>query len=153
MDDVVPISTLYARLGVSTKTTTIITYHQVIDNLDKVKLFHGNYCENQCSFICLPGQTIAGQGGVDITNPRIPFELRSDMNLTLTTCYPWHLVQIFSTIGAATITPLQLSLVLDGFGVQYECQSDITYLLYALKTIYKISEYWKGNIYCRLSLK
>ena len=38
------------------------------------------------------------------------------------------------------LCPLQYSLVVDYFGVQYESQADITHLLYALKTIYKISE-------------
>ena len=49
----------------------------------------------------------------------------------------------------ATITPglwqhqictLEFSLVVDEFGVKYEWQSDITHLLYSLKTIFKISE-------------
>ena len=34
--------------------------------------------------------------------------------------------------------PLQFSLVVDDFGIKYERQEDITHLLYALKTIYKI---------------
>ena len=36
--------------------------------------------------------------------------------------------------------PLQLSLVVDDFGIKYDRQEDITHLLDALKTIYKISE-------------
>ena len=35
--------------------------------------------------------------------------------------------------------PLQSSLVVDDFGVKYYRQADITHLLYAPKTIYKIS--------------
>ena len=35
---------------------------------------------------------------------------------------------------------LQVSLVVDDFGIKYERQEDITHLLDALKTIYKISE-------------
>ena len=35
-------------------------------------------------------------------------------------------------------SPLQFSLVVDDFGIKYERQEDITHLLYALKTIYKI---------------
>ena len=41
--------------------------------------------------------------------------------------------------------PLQFSLVVDEFGIKYERQEDITHLLNALKTIYKIYEDWDGN--------
>ena len=34
--------------------------------------------------------------------------------------------------------PLQFSLVVDDFGIKYERQEDITHLLNALKTIYKV---------------
>ena len=36
--------------------------------------------------------------------------------------------------------PLQFSLLVDDFGIKYERQEDIKNLLYALKTIYNISE-------------
>ena len=49
--------------------------------------------------------------------------------------------------------PLQFSLVVDDFGIKYECQEDITHLLDALKKIYKISEDWDGNVYCGLNLE
>ena len=49
--------------------------------------------------------------------------------------------------------PLQFSLLVDDFGVKYECQADITYLLDSLKTIYKISEYWYGKLFCGLRLE
>ena len=42
--------------------------------------------------------------------------------------------------------PLQFSLVLDDFGIKYERQEDITHILDALKTIYKISEDWYGKL-------
>ena len=48
--------------------------------------------------------------------------------------------------------PIQFSLVVDDFGIKYERQEDITYLLNELKTIYKISEDWDGNLYCGLNL-
>ena len=48
--------------------------------------------------------------------------------------------------------PLQFSLVVDEFGVNYERQSDITHILDALRNIYKISEEWNGKLYCVLSL-
>ena len=43
--------------------------------------------------------------------------------------------------------PLQLSLVVEYFGIKYERQEDITHILDALKTIYKISEDWDGKLY------
>ena len=49
--------------------------------------------------------------------------------------------------------PLQFSLVVDDFGIKYERQEDITHLLDALKTIYKISEDWDGKSYCGLNLE
>ena len=42
--------------------------------------------------------------------------------------------------GGTKQPPLQFSLVVDDFGVKYEHQYDITHLLDALKTIYKISD-------------
>ena len=48
--------------------------------------------------------------------------------------------------------PLQFSLVVDYFGIKYELQDDITHILNALKTIYKISEDWYGKLYCGLNL-
>ena len=48
--------------------------------------------------------------------------------------------------------PLQFSLVMDDFETKYERQEDITHLLYALKTIYKIYEDWYGKLYCGLNL-
>ena len=51
------------------------------------------------------------------------------------------------------ISPLQLLLVVDDFGIKYDRQEDITYLLNALKTIYKISEDWDGKLYCGRNLE
>ena len=48
---------------------------------------------------------------------------------------------------------LQFSLVVHDFGIKYERQEDITHLLDALKTIYKISEDWDGKLYCGLNLE
>ena len=49
--------------------------------------------------------------------------------------------------------PLQLSLVVDDFGIKYERQMDITHLLDTLKTIYKISEDRDRKLYCGLNLE
>ena len=49
--------------------------------------------------------------------------------------------------------PLQFSLVVDDFGIKYERQEDITHLLDALKTIYKISDDWDKKLYCGLNLE
>ena len=49
--------------------------------------------------------------------------------------------------------PLQFSLVVGDFGIKYERQEDITHLLDALKTIYKIFEDWDVKLYCGLNLE
>ena len=49
--------------------------------------------------------------------------------------------------------PLQFSLVVDDFGIKYERQEDITHLLDALQTIYKIYEDWDRKLYYGLNLK
>ena len=49
--------------------------------------------------------------------------------------------------------PLQVSLVVDDFGVKYERQEDNTHILVALKTIQKIYEDWDGKLYCDLNLE
>ena len=49
-------------------------------------------------------------------------------------------------------SPPSILLVVDDFGIKYEHQEEITHLLDALKTIYKISEDWDENIYCGLNL-
>ena len=47
---------------------------------------------------------------------------------------------------------IQFSLVVDNFGIKYERQENITHLIDALMTIYKISEDWNGKLYCGLNL-
>ena len=47
---------------------------------------------------------------------------------------------------------LKFSLVVDDFGIKYDHQEDITHLLDALKTIYKIYEEWDEKLYCGLNL-
>ena len=49
--------------------------------------------------------------------------------------------------------PLQLSLVVDNFGVKYELQEGITHLPDALKTIQNIYEDWDENLYYGINLK
>ena len=49
--------------------------------------------------------------------------------------------------------PIKFSLVVYEFGIKYERQEDITHILDALKTIYKISEDWYGKLYCGLNLE
>ena len=48
--------------------------------------------------------------------------------------------------------PPHFSVVVDDFGIKYELQEDITYLLNALKSIYNISEDWYGKLYYILNL-
>ena len=42
---------------------------------------------------------------------------------------------------------------MDDYGINYERQEDITHLFDTLKTIYKISEDWDGNLYCGINLE
>ena len=42
--------------------------------------------------------------------------------------------------------PLEFSLVVHDFGIKYKRQENMTHLLDALKTIYKISEEWDGEL-------
>ena len=42
---------------------------------------------------------------------------------------------------------------MDDFGIKYKRQEDITHLLNALNTIYKISEDWDGKLYCGVNLE
>ena len=49
--------------------------------------------------------------------------------------------------------PLQFSLIVDDFGIEYERQEDITHLLDSIKKIYKISEDWDRKLYCSLNLE
>ena len=48
--------------------------------------------------------------------------------------------------------PLQFLLAVDEFGIKYEHQEDITHILDALKSIYKIYEDWDGKLYCGINL-
>ena len=50
-------------------------------------------------------------------------------------------------------SPLQFPLLVDEFGIKYDRQEDITHLLDAHKTIYKISDDWDGKLYCGLNLE
>ena len=49
--------------------------------------------------------------------------------------------------------PLQFSMVVYDCGIKCERQEDITHLLDAIKTIYKISDDWDGKLYCGLNLE
>ena len=49
--------------------------------------------------------------------------------------------------------PLQFAMVVDDFGIKYECQDDITHLLDALKMIYKTFEDCDGKLHCGLNLE
>ena len=51
-----------------------------------------------------------------------------------------------------THRPIQLSLVVDDFGVKYTNKDNIEYLLNVLKQHYDMSEDWEGNLYCVITL-
>ena len=50
--------------------------------------------------------------------------------------------------------PIQLSLVVDNFGVKYVGKQHVEHLVHCLKKNYaKVSEDWKGKIYCGITLE
>jgi len=49
--------------------------------------------------------------------------------------------------------PISFTLVVDDFGVKYETQDDVDQLITSLKSIYKLTEDWTGNLYCGITLK
>ena len=49
--------------------------------------------------------------------------------------------------------PISFTLVVDDFGVKYVDQDDIDHLIAAVKSAYKLSEDWTGNLYCGIALK
>ena len=103
MATAVTIRNLYARLGFSVGSATTITNDQGIDSLYELKLLHDNNCEILWNSIHRSGDTIIGQGGVDIPNPGIPVSLWANMNPALTTCYLRHLDKISRIIGTTRI--------------------------------------------------
>jgi hypothetical protein len=51
-----------------------------------------------------------------------------------------------------TTRPISFTLVVDYFGVKYEHKEDIDHLIAAIKTKYKLTEDWSGNLYCGIKL-
>ena len=49
--------------------------------------------------------------------------------------------------------PIQFTLVVDDFGVKYSRKEDIDHLIQSLKKDFTLSEDWKGDLYCGISLK
>ncbi len=48
--------------------------------------------------------------------------------------------------------PLTFSLVADDFGVKYESKDDVDHLIASIKSTYKVTKDWTGNLYCSISL-
>ncbi len=48
--------------------------------------------------------------------------------------------------------PLTFTLVVDDFGVKYESKDDVDHLIASMKSAYKLTEDWTGNLYCGISL-
>jgi hypothetical protein len=49
--------------------------------------------------------------------------------------------------------PIQFTLVVDDFGVQYVVKEHAQHLIDALETDYTVSKYWTGGLYCGITLK
>jgi hypothetical protein len=48
--------------------------------------------------------------------------------------------------------PLTFTLVVDDFGVKYENKEDADHLIASIKSTYKLTKDWTGNLYCGISL-
>jgi hypothetical protein len=48
--------------------------------------------------------------------------------------------------------PIQFTLVVDDFGVQYVGAEHVQHLIAALETDYTVSKYWTGSLYCGITL-
>ncbi len=48
--------------------------------------------------------------------------------------------------------PLTFTLIVDDFGVKYESKDDMDHLIASIKSTYKVTKDWKGNLYCGISL-
>ncbi len=48
--------------------------------------------------------------------------------------------------------PLTFTLVVDDFGVKYESKDDVDHLIASMKSTYKLTEDWTGNLFCDISL-
>jgi hypothetical protein len=48
--------------------------------------------------------------------------------------------------------PVQFTLVVDGFGVQYVGAEHVHHLIAELETDYTVSKYWTGSLYCGMTL-
>jgi hypothetical protein len=47
---------------------------------------------------------------------------------------------------------LTFTLVVDDFGVKYENKEDVECLIPSIKSTYKLTKDWTGNLYCGISL-
>ncbi len=48
--------------------------------------------------------------------------------------------------------PLTFTLVVDDFRVKYESKDDVDHLIASIKSTYKLTKNWMGNLYCGISL-
>ena len=48
--------------------------------------------------------------------------------------------------------PISFTLVVDDFGVKYVAQNDVDHLIASIKSAYKLTEDWTGNLYCGITL-
>jgi hypothetical protein len=48
--------------------------------------------------------------------------------------------------------PIQFTLMVDDFGVQFVGQEHAQYLIHALETDYTVSKDWTGSLYCGITL-
>jgi hypothetical protein len=65
----------------------------------------------------------------------------------------YHKTKFTSGLWRHVTHPIQFTLVVDDFGVQYVGKEHAQHLIDALETDYTVSKDWKGGIYCGITLK
>jgi hypothetical protein len=65
----------------------------------------------------------------------------------------YHQTNITTGLYLHATRPIQFTLVVDDFGVQYVGKEHAQLIIDALQTDYTVSKYWTGGLYCGITLK
>jgi hypothetical protein len=69
------------------------------------------------------------------------------------TIHGYHQTKFTPGLWQHVTHPIQFTLVVDDFGVQYVGKEHAQHLIYALEADYIVSKYWTGGLYCGITLK
>jgi hypothetical protein len=64
----------------------------------------------------------------------------------------YHQTKFMPRLWRHVTRPIQFTLVVDDFGVQYVGAAHAQHLIAALETDYTVSKYWTGDLYCGIIL-